>query len=177
MFARLARRFGVALACRFPAACGGESLSRVSVSRTCVALNRATGAVGLRVRSRLARRTAPRCAGSRVRLRATRCARFRGALRAALHSAPALTRLAGPPVAARLRRVRCGCARRWGAASAARHWRPDLAARGGRFSRPRAVRRVRGGRKKSLQQVFAAAASHFFYRACIRFIVKRFNQF
>jgi len=30
----------------------GESLSRASVSRTCVALNRATGALGLRVRSR-----------------------------------------------------------------------------------------------------------------------------
>jgi hypothetical protein len=130
----------------------GESLPHTSVSRTCVALNRATGALGLRVRSRCRSSAAPRGAGSPLRLRQRASPAVGGALRAALTLPPRFARLAGPPASAASGGSR-RCARRGGAASAARHWRPDLAARGVRLSRPpRRPPPVGGGGKNKLLQ-------------------------
>lgn len=81
----------------------GESLTRATVSRTCVALNRATGALGLRVRSRLARPLPPAALAHTSDFAQRAAPASGGALRAALRSTPVFARLAGPPAAAALR--------------------------------------------------------------------------
>ena len=73
---------------------------------------------------------------------------YGGALRAALTPPPRFAWLAGPPAAAL--RVRCGCARRGGAASAARHWRPVSRLRGGVFAPPAPPPPPAAGKKELL---------------------------
>jgi len=139
----------------------GESLTRASVSRTCVSHTRATGACGLRVRSRLARPLPPARWLTRPVV-STRFARLRRRAARGVDNPPAVRLACGtprgrPPGSLRLCTAR---GRRFGRPPLA----ADLAACGMSLSRPPRRRRRRreqffffaavGGRKKeSLSQV------------------------